>query len=151
LFYQKAAINICNRIANIVIFAFMRTKINWDALGIVTSVACAIHCAILPVIISTLPVFGINILHNTVFEWGMISLAFCIGSFTLFHGYIKHHHSFSPLLLFSTGFIFLVLKQFFSSLEYWFLAIAVIAIVSAHYYNHRLSYQSKCASPDHKH
>ena len=115
----------------------MALKINWDAMGIATSVACAIHCAILPVIISTLPVFGINIIHNSVFEWGMISLAFCIGSFSLFHGYLKHHRSFFPMTIFSTGFIFLVLKQFFPSLEYWFLALAVTLIVTAHFYNYR--------------
>ena len=34
------------------IFAvFMKLKINWDALGITTSVACAIHCAILPLFV----------------------------------------------------------------------------------------------------
>jgi hypothetical protein len=116
----------------------MNTKINWDALGIATSVACAIHCALLPVLISTLPFFGINLLHNAFFEWGMIGLACLIGSFALRHGYTKHHRSLFPLCIFYTGFIFLVLKQFFASLEYWFLAIAVTSIVSAHYYNFRL-------------
>ena len=33
----------------------MAQKINWDAWGILTSVLCAIHCAILPLVISTLP------------------------------------------------------------------------------------------------
>ena len=79
----------------------MAVKINWDTMGIVTSVACAIHCAILPVIISALPVFGINIIHNAVFEWGMISIAFGIGSSSLYHGYIKHHRSFLPVAIFS--------------------------------------------------
>ena len=126
-------------------------KLNWDAMGIVTSVACAIHCALLPLLITTLPIFGINIIHNSFFEWGMIALAFVVGSYSLFHGYIKHHRSFSPLVIFFTGFIFLVLKQFFDEFEYAFLAIAVVFILSAHFYNYRLCQQSKCASPDHKH
>ena len=129
----------------------MTLKINWDALGIATSIACAIHCAVLPIILSTLPIFGVNIIHNSFFEWGMISLAFCVGSWALFHGYIKHHRSLLPVLIFSTGFIFLILKQFFSSFEYWFLAIAVIFIVSAHFYNFRLCRQCKIVSPEHKH
>lgn len=128
----------------------MSKKINWDALGIATSVACAIHCAILPVLISTLPFFGINLLHNAFFEWGMIALACLIGSFALRHGYIKHHRSLLPLYIFYTGFVFLVLKQFFSSLEYWFLAIAVISIVSAHLYNHRLCRQTSHTAADHQ-
>jgi hypothetical protein len=129
----------------------MNIKLNWDALGIATSVACAIHCALLPILMSTLPVFGINIIHNLFFEWGMIALAFLVGSYSLFHGFIKHHHTYLPILVFSSGFIFLVLKQFFPALEYWFLAIAVFLIISAHFYNYRLCHQSKCSSPHHKH
>ncbi|MEO6253668.1 MAG: MerC domain-containing protein [Ferruginibacter sp.] len=129
----------------------MNIKTNWDALGIATSVLCAIHCALLPVLMSTLPVFGINIIHNSFFEWGMITLAFVVGSYSLFHGYIKHHRSLVPVLIFSFGFIFLVLKQFFVQFEILFLLIAVTLIISAHFYNYRLCHRSKCSSPHHKH
>ncbi|MBK8522158.1 MAG: MerC domain-containing protein [Chitinophagaceae bacterium] len=129
----------------------MNIKLNWDALGIGTSILCAIHCALLPVLMSTLPVFGINIIHNLLFEWGMIALAFVVGSYSLFHGYIKHHRSPGPVLIFSSGFIFLVLKQFFVQYEIPFLLIAVVLIISAHYYNYRLCHKSKCSSPHHKH
>ena len=129
----------------------MNIKINWDAFGIATSIACAIHCALLPIIVSSLPIFGINIIHNLVFEWGMIALAFVVGSYSLFHGYIKHHRTSTPVMIFTAGFIFLVLKQFFAGCEYLFLSIAVILIISAHFYNYRLCHQSKCSSPHHKH
>ncbi len=129
----------------------MNIKINWDALGIATSIACAIHCALLPIIVSSLPIFGINIIHNLFFEWGMIALAFVVGSYSLFHGYIKHHRTSTPVMIFTGGFIFLVLKQFFTGYEYLFLSIAVILIISAHFYNYRLCHQSKCSSPHHKH
>ena len=129
----------------------MNIKINWDAMGIGTSIACAIHCALLPIMLSSLPILGINIIHNLFFEWGMIALAFAVGSYSLFHGYIKHHRSFIPVIIFSVGFIFLVLKQFFPQYEYLFLTIAVVLIISAHYYNYRLCHQSKCSSPHHQH
>ena len=129
----------------------MKIKLNWDAMGIATSLACAIHCALLPILVSSLPVFGINIIHNSFFEWGMIALAFVVGSYSLFHGFVKHHRSFTPVLIFSAGFIFLVLKQVYPPLEYWFLTIAVALIITAHFYNYRLCHQSKCASPHHKH
>ncbi len=136
-------------------YAQMNIKLNWDALGIVTSIACAIHCALLPVLMSTLPVFGINIIDNIYFEWGMILLAFVVGSYSLFHGYIKHHRNLLPVYIFSVGFLLLVVKQFFHKseyrLDYWLLAAAVILIISAHYYNYRLCNKSKCASPHHKH
>jgi len=126
-------------------------KFNWDAMGIITSLACAIHCALLPLLVTSLPIFGINIVHNSFFEWGMIALAFLVGSYSLFHGYIKHHRSFGPILIFFVGFTFLVLKQFFVEFEYSFLAIAVSFIICAHFYNYRLCQASKCASPHHKH
>ncbi len=129
----------------------MNIKLNWDALGIGTSILCAIHCALLPVLIGSFPVFGVNIIHNLVFEWSMIALAFAVGSYSLFHGYIKHHRSLLPVLVFSVGFIFLVLKQFFAQYETVFLIIAVLLIISAHFYNYRLCHRSKCSSPHHKH
>jgi hypothetical protein len=90
-------------------------------------------------------------LHNVIFEWGMIVLAFAVGSYSLFHGYIKHHRSLVPVLIFSFGFIFLVLKQFFTAYEIPLLLIAVACIISAHFYNYRLCHRSKCSSPHHKH
>jgi hypothetical protein len=116
----------------------MNKKINWDALGIGASLACAIHCALLPLLFSSLPLFGVNIIHNTFFEAGMILLALVIGSWSLYHGYKKHHHSIVPLAVFFSGFSFLVLKQFFVQYENWLLVPGVILIVAAHLINYRL-------------
>jgi len=115
----------------------MKFKINWDALGVGTSLACAIHCAVLPFFLTSLPIFGANIIDNTIFEAGMILLALGIGSYSLYHGFKKHHHNLLPLILFFSGFIFLVLKQFFISYETWLLIPAVILIVTAHFFNFR--------------
>jgi hypothetical protein len=115
----------------------MRYKINWDAMGIATSMVCAIHCALLPLFLTSLPLFGINIIHNILFEAGMIGLAFFIGAYSLYHGHKKHHHSWLPMVIFSCGFFFLVLKQFFAEYETWLLIPAVILIISAHLLNFR--------------
>jgi len=115
----------------------MNGKINWDALGIGTSLACAIHCALLPLFLSSLPLFGINIIHNIAFELGMILLAFVIGSYSLYHGYKKHHHRLLPLFIFFAGFVFLVLKQFFIQYETWLLIPAVLLIITAHLINYK--------------
>ena len=115
----------------------MKHWINWDALGIAASVACAIHCALLPLFLTSLPLFGINIINNIAFEIGMIVLAFAIGSYSLYHGYRKHHHRLFPLLIFSVGFVFLVMKQFFVRYETWLLIPAVTFIVSAHFFNYK--------------
>ncbi len=115
----------------------MKGRINWDALGITTSVACAIHCAVLPLFVSVLPLFGTNIIHNLAFEAGMVLLAFCIGIYSLYHGFRKHHHNKLPLLLFSAGITLLTLKLFFIHYANWLLIPSVALIISAHFYNYR--------------
>jgi hypothetical protein len=87
--------------------------------------------------LSSLPLFGVNIIHNTAFEIGMIALALCIGGYSLYHGYKKHHHSLLPFSLFIAGFIFLLLKQFFIEYETWLLIPAVLLIITAHLMNYR--------------
>ena len=122
----------------------MTDKLNWDAFGIGASVACAIHCAVLPLLISSLPIFGINIIFFFAFEYFMILLAFAIGSVSLAHGYRKHHRSYMPVLLFTIGILLLFAKQLWHEYQFWLLPFAVIFIVSAHIRNFRLSRESAC-------
>lgn len=119
------------------IFVDMRFRINWDALGITTSLACAIHCAVLPMMLSTLPVFGINIIDNTAFEYLMIILALLIGSYSFWHGYRKHHHSFLPLVVFCVGILLLFAKQIWHAYQFWLLPFAILFIIAAHLINYR--------------
>ncbi|MEP7257485.1 MAG: MerC domain-containing protein [Flavitalea sp.] len=115
----------------------MKEKFNWDAMGIVTSLACAIHCAILPLMLSSLPILGINIIDNQAFEYFMILLAFSIGFYSLWHGYRKHHHRTAPLMIFSAGIALLIAKQLWHNYQYWLLPFAVILIITAHLNNYK--------------
>jgi hypothetical protein len=112
-------------------------KINFDALGISASALCAIHCAILPLFFTSLPLFGLEILHNKIFEYGMIAFAGIVGSYALFHGWRKHHHKILPLIIFFTGLLFLVLKEVFVSEELLLLLPAASFIIGAHLLNYR--------------
>ncbi|MDB5202099.1 MAG: MerC protein [Ferruginibacter sp.] len=148
---RPVIVKTCNIIAKMISLLFMGLKINWDGLGIATSLVCAIHCAVLPLLLTSLPVFGNDIIHNLYFEWAMILLAFVVGSYSLFHGYAKHHRSLMPVLIFTTGFLFLVSKQFFHEAETYLLIPAVLLIIGAHYLNYRLCHRSRCVSAHHKH
>jgi MerC mercury resistance protein len=107
----------------------MNFKINWDALGISASIACAIHCALLPLVFTSLPLFGVDIIENIAFEYGMIILALVVGIYSLYHGYKKHHHNILPIALFVAGIGFLFAKQAWHDLQFYFLAPALILIV----------------------
>lgn len=132
-----------------IIFApCMNFKINWDAFGIATSVACAIHCAVLPLILSSLPVFGVELIDNVGFEYLMIAIACAVGAYSLYHGRKKHHHSWLPLALFAGGIILLCMKIVLHKWSYqlWLLLPAVVLISLAHYLNYRL-----CRGHNHAH
>jgi MerC mercury resistance protein len=116
--------------------------INADYIGIGASVACAIHCAVLPLFLSGLSFFGVNIIHNFLFETGMIVLTFGVGILSLRHGFRRHHHSPVPFLLFTGGMIFLSAKQYWHDYELILLPFAVILIISAHISNFRFSRKS---------
>ena len=130
----------------------MKLQINWNALGVSATVACAIHCALLPLFLSTLPLFGINILDNIYFEAGMMLIALLIGGLTLFHGYRKHQHRFTPLILFITGMFFLIFKHFFADTVIWLIIPSSMLILLAYYLNWRLCRIAKhCHSSDCNH
>jgi hypothetical protein len=112
-------------------------KINYDALGIAASVACAIHCALLPLVLTSLPILGVNIINNIWFELMMILIALVIGIYSLRHGFKKHHHNKLPIIIFSSGMALLILKQVLHAQQIWFLIPAVVLIVTSHYLNYR--------------
>ncbi len=114
----------------------MFKKWNWDAIGIGASLACAIHCALLPLFFSSLPLLGINILHNTRFELGMILLSFAIGAYSLYHGYKKHHHSYKPIILFTLGILLMLSRMICRNIEMVLLFPAAFFIIIAHVNNH---------------
>jgi hypothetical protein len=130
----------------------MKLHINWNALGISATVVCAIHCALLPLFISTLPLFGINLLHNIYFEAGMIMLAFIIGGINLMHGYRRHHHHTGPLISFFVGMTILVFHQFITNTGIWLVIPSSILIIFAYYLNWKLCRLAKhCHAADCNH
>ena len=130
----------------------MKIQINWNALGVSAGLACAIHCALLPLFVTTLPLFGVNILDNVYLESGMIAVAFLIGSFTLWHGYKKHHHKLSPLVLFIAGMLLLILKHYFPANIFWLIIPSSILIILAYYLNWKFCRKAKhCHSTDCNH
>ena len=130
----------------------MKLQINWNAIGFSTSVACAIHCALLPFFINALPLLGLSILDNVFFDAGMILIAILIGGFSLWHGYKKHHHKFLPLLSFFTGMSLLILKHFFTTTILWLVIPSSVLIIFAYYLNWKYCRLAKhCHSSDCNH
>lgn len=117
----------------------MNFKFNWEAMGIAASLACAIHCALMPLLVTSLPLLGINFVHHRWIEIVLLGTGFVIGISTLWHGYRRHHHKTTSLWLFTLGIGLLALHQF-TDFPYATLVLiipSVVAIIAAHLLNHR--------------
>lgn len=61
-----------------------------DRIGATGSLACAIHCALLPLLIALLPSLGIAVWLGDGFEQGFVVFATLLGLFSVVWGYRRH-------------------------------------------------------------
>jgi hypothetical protein len=115
-----------------------------DSIGMTASMLCAIHCAIVPLLITTLPLIGLGFLANPLIEWSMIILALCIGIYAIGLSYVRTHHRPLPMLLLIIGFIIIAIGHLFISGWHEALVVPVggLLIVTAHFFNFR--YTDSC-------
>jgi len=69
-----------------------------------TSLLCAVHCALLPTLLSFSSLSGIRFLDKVWLESSIILLSFLIASYTLVLGFVRYHKSPWPLLIVALGF-----------------------------------------------
>lgn len=69
---------------------FMKFRQFIDKFGSAASVLCALHCALLPLLIAILPALGIGFLAWSGFEWAFVCFATLLGLVSLWMGYQRH-------------------------------------------------------------
>lgn len=104
----------------------------------VTSIACAIHCAGLPLFITSLPLIGMEFLTNEWIEISMIVLSVIVGTWALTGAY-SIHKSFVPLTMLTLGFVLIGSGHLIENLESALVPLGGLSIAGAHYGNWRLS------------
>ncbi len=77
-----------------------------DKVGIVASVACAIHCLIAPLLLLFLPAFG-TIWSHPAAHWIMAALVLPLALIVIYRGYRKHRRR-SALVASGLGVVFIV-------------------------------------------
>ena len=65
-------------------------RIELDKLGAAASLACAVHCAVLPIAISLSAAGMFSFIDNEPAEWGFVLLASAVGTVSAWRGYRKH-------------------------------------------------------------
>ena len=117
-----------------------------DSAGMTASILCAIHCAIVPLLITVLPLAGLGFLANPLVEWSMIIFALCIGIYAIGVSYLRTHHKLLPSILLVMGFLVIIVGHLF--VRGWREAMVVpvggLLIATAHFINYR--YSAKCNS-----
>lgn len=110
-----------------------------DKFGMTAAIACAIHCAALPFVITTLPLWGLNFLAHSWVELGMIGLSLIIGLWSLSTAYPKHKKVL-PVLVLIFGFALIATGHYWlEDLEAVLIPLGGFTIATAHLFNWRYS------------
>ncbi|HBY86158.1 MAG TPA: MerC domain-containing protein [Colwellia sp.] len=113
-----------------------------DKMAITLSIACAIHCLALPLLLLLLPSFMVLQLNNEAFHTWMVIIVIPTSVYALFMG-CKQHKRYRLLFIGFLGLILLVLAVWVGN-EYWektFTLVGSAVIAGGHYWNYRLCQQ----------
>jgi energy-coupling factor transporter transmembrane protein EcfT len=113
-----------------------------DKLAITLSIACAIHCLALPLILLLLPSFVALQLNYEAFHTWMVIIVLPTSVYALFMG-CKQHKRYKLLFIGFLGLILLVLALSIGN-EYWEKVLTLVGsavIAGGHYFNYRLCQQ----------
>lgn len=120
-----------------------------DQLGMGASIACAVHCAALPIIITSLPLIGLEFLANIWVEIFMILCSALIGAWSIGGNFTKHYNRI-PILIFIGGFVLIATGHFlWHEMEDILIPLGGITIAIAHYANWKII-QFSCRTHENK-
>lgn len=106
-----------------------------DQLGMGASIACAIHCAVLPIVVTSLPLIGLEFLANTWVEITMIFFSALIGTWSIGESYSKHKKRL-PMILLLSGFSLIATGRFaWHEVESILIPLGGFTIAIAHFIN----------------
>jgi MerC mercury resistance protein len=122
-----------------------------DRLGAAASLACAVHCTVMPLLVGLLPLVGLSFLASEQAEWSLIGLSFAVGGSSLIPSYARKHRHWRPLLLFAFGSSLIIIVRLLaeegSRLESPVMAIGALLIACAHMVNRRLCRSCEACHP----
>jgi hypothetical protein len=119
-----------------------------DRFGAAASLACAVHCAAMPMLVGLLPIVGLSFLASEQAEWSLVGLSLCVGIWSLLLSYARKHRHWRPLLIFAFGASLIIavrlLAEEGSRLEAPAMVAGALLIACAHMVNRQL--RRRCAT-----
>jgi hypothetical protein len=113
--------------------------LNWDFFGFIASIACALHCATVPILLTIGALGGLAWLEHPLVEGFFIVLSLLLASWSLIGSYINQHRNPSALVTVVLGFLLIITSRFIEgSAEAVLMVIGGLTIALAHYINWKL-------------
>lgn len=81
-----------------------------DRIGYISSILCALHCTVMPIILIAFPILSLSLFVSETFEWVFLSLSLLLGLTSLCFGY-KKHKSFKAFSILATGLVLIVIGR----------------------------------------
>jgi len=119
-----------------------------DRLGMSASLACAVHCAVLPLLLAALPAIGLAWLDSPGVDWTLVALAAVI-ALRAHRGGFRLHRSCLPTAVAVAGLLAIVtticlLKG--SASHHYIQASGAVVVASSHFLNRHLCRNCKACS-----
>lgn len=122
-----------------------------DVVGATASFACAVHCALVALLLGVLP--AVSLISAHWIDWAFLGLSTVIGVVALVPGFRRHHLR-APLVLFSVGIGILVLTRVLrmrpSVPEMLLVMVAAACLIAAHWRNRTALHRCACAPHAHR-
>ena len=103
------------------------------------SLACAIHCAAMPMLISILPLIGMQFLASHLLEGMLLAFGVGFGIYGVIRSYVYQHRDIRPVIFLATGTVMIAGGFFFAPehIEPFMVSIGAISIAVAQVLNIR--------------
>lgn len=121
-----------------------------DRAGATASFLCAIHCAIMPFVLTVLPLLGLGFLSSEPVEWALLSCSAVLGTLSLCVGFREHKRR-RVFGLLGLALAFLVAGRILHEqhLGWWgpiFMVLGGFTMMSAHLLNRTLCRSCRACS-----
>jgi hypothetical protein len=114
---------------------------NLDRLGMIASLGCAVHCALMPLVLGVLPA----VFHEERLEWALVGVSAGLGVGSLVRGY-RRHRTVLALCVLGLGLALLVTGRFVEEAGgdggVALVVLGGVVVAFSHFLNHRLSRMS---------
>ena len=122
------------------------TQTRWDVRGVITASLCALHCLLLPALVTLIPSIGIGagtVLIQTS-EWILFAAATLFVILAAYRGFFWHHHNIMVLIILGSGISMmafgLIIETKYTGLIH---ILASIVLISGHIWNASLCRKCK--------